>query len=161
LYNNSVNYETDSVNNWLGILNAASGGSSSGGGGTPSGSQYYTKEEVDALLSQQKQELLITISGARIIPDYDNVELINRISTNGGTWTVDRDGYVCAQAQSGGNSVAFYVNDLVVIYGSGNGGTGGIIAVSKGDVVKIWSGPNVAHSILCYYIPPKFVTMDE
>jgi len=29
-----------------------------------------------------------------LFPDYENMETTNRISTNNGTWTVDRNGFV-------------------------------------------------------------------
>jgi hypothetical protein len=103
------------------------------------------------------------------VPDYANRESTNRISTNNGTWTADKSGYVVLKgvgyADSGHNwhRVEFYVNDVTVGGGYSHTETTSIhtehvlLPIDKGDVVKIFVDPSFS-SASCYFIPPKFVS---
>jgi len=103
-----------------------------------------------------------------IVPDYANWEVsINRITTNGGTWTVNRDGFVtCFGASSVANNARFRMringSSVSTIPLSGpNLTAGGISPVKTGDVVDITiidTGNNLvatATNIQCYYTPPR------
>ena len=95
-------------------------------------------------------------------PDYKNMESINRISTNGGTWTVIRDGYVCVQvtASTSDQSVLHIINGHIVGTGMGDIGTPdrgvtSVYAVKKDDVVKLATQTgSYFGSSFCFFVPP-------
>ncbi len=90
-------------------------------------------------------------------PDYAKAETINRISTNGGTWTVDRDGYVyCWGIITTNGTTSILINEKIVAI-SGmpiNNQFGTTLPVTVGDVVKIAVDTGFVNCS-CYYIPPK------
>jgi hypothetical protein len=94
------------------------------------------------------------------VPDYTNQETINRISTNNGTWTADRAGFVDVDAYRAGGSgdIVYFINDIPVAQ---CGSSSDIhfrqtLSVAVGDVVKIQATSGTLSSIVCYFIPPKF-----
>jgi hypothetical protein len=102
-------------------------------------------------------------------PDYANQETTSRISTNNGTWTADRSGYVnCGAVGTGaGNGgvggFTVTVNNVLisrnVVYGTDTTRTyilqSNPIEVSKNDVIKIQWAWGVFTSCSCYFIPYK------
>jgi hypothetical protein len=113
-------------------------------------------------------------------PDYANMETVNRITVNDGTWTVDRAGFVQCKGNSHGSGVenaAVYINEKMVSFvGSGRSGDGtftnnmvtnvATLPVVAGDVVRIHventPAPEAdATPISCYFIPPKFASVAE
>ena len=112
------------------------------------------------------------------VPDYANQESINRITTNSGTWTADRDGFVSCFVSYNGNGgtyviTDFYVNNVQVTnkvevtfgaLGAANPTNFTHkplpIEVKSGDVVKINSITDMSittRTFGCYYIPPVAV----
>jgi hypothetical protein len=100
-------------------------------------------------------------------PNYSAIETTNRITTEGGTWTVDRDGYVAVLIQNltAGYSAICAINGKWVgraFSGVGTGAAGdvqamhtGVHQVCKGDVVKLLVDDGTANTnMYCYYIPP-------
>ena len=116
-----------------------------------------------------------------MIPDYANMESINRISTTtSATWTADRDGFV--QVTFKGASVASMAWRPVCLInnkemsresfaGGGSAGTSmnavRIHPVMKGDIVRLVSNdhdgfstgtsPATNRDTMCYFIPPRFI----
>jgi hypothetical protein len=94
-------------------------------------------------------------------PDYSKMEAENRISANGGSWTADRDGYVCcafnayntcrAYVQINGKTVSSAVlADIAQVIQHAD-----VFPVSAGDTVSIGASPNNMNSYGCYFIPPR------
>jgi hypothetical protein len=96
-----------------------------------------------------------------MIPDYANREATNRINTEGGTWTVDRDGFVFA----GGGTISGSDGTINVVI---NGKNAAVLAspenntaqmaillpVKQGDVVQInFPFNGTFSSAICYYVP--------
>jgi|GEM_PF-4996731 len=95
---------------------------------------------------------------AAITPDYPHIEATNRISTNNGSWTADRDGWVWLYASGAGyqpttdNIMSYfdiYINGMLafmvpLICATGVAGGyigihhGTILPISKGDTVRIY-----------------------
>ena len=109
----------------------------------------------------------------QMLPDYANMESTNRISANGGTWTVDRVGYIYFSAlfssALGTGAVQVQINGKVVrLEGNTNiseatgGITGSILQVGKNDVVSIssYGANNAISNIVCYFIPPRYVELE-
>jgi hypothetical protein len=105
-----------------------------------------------------------------MVPDYANMETVNRITANNGTWTVDRNGFVRAGVNHSGTnsgqtwaSPVVYINNILVgaayCLDTGNiSGYTGIFPVRKGDIVKL--STNTAGgttNFFCNYIPPAFI----
>lgn len=119
------------------------------------------------VMDQMERDALVAF-----IPDIDNMESVNRITTNNGTWTADRDGFVqvtliTANVVSGNNraELSFKVNSVNYFYdsipvtqiGQSYSATR-LMSVVKGDVVQIQQSGNIAFgSCSCYFIPPKAV----
>jgi hypothetical protein len=139
-----------------------------------------TVAEMEALIPtlQENQRVNVLQEGsenkiARVEPDTDNMETINRCPSAGSTWTVDRDGYVQLRTHLQGPSAsgsAFILaknwskNDKLVdstfVYDPGYSSQIATVSVSKGDIIKapergvITSG-GFENSTGCYYVPPK------
>jgi hypothetical protein len=99
-----------------------------------------------------------------VAPNYSAQEGINRISTNNGTWTVDRNGYVLVSIMANVvGSALCSINGKWV--GQAYSGTSAgaqafmrnVYPVKVGDVVKLWADAGTPEHIFCYYIPPVFV----
>jgi hypothetical protein len=101
--------------------------------------------------------------GFMAVPDYAKMETINRIPTSGGTWTVDRDGYVrCETVATGSSQVG------IQIMINGQRITGNYVypvtqfdnivvhPVCRGDVVQVIT-IGTSSSNGCYFIPIKYV----
>jgi hypothetical protein len=91
------------------------------------------------------------------VPDYSNQESINRITTNGGSWTVDRDGFIHGyiQTSSTPSNIFIYINDKVAETNYGHvQSIGGTHPVKKGDIVKVYAQEGTFLQSWCYYIPP-------
>jgi hypothetical protein len=102
------------------------------------------------------------------VPDYENEETTNRITTNGGSWTVDRVGYVRCNIQGRLNSYGsaqILVNNKSVAAVSDENSSwitnAAVVPVSVGDVVKLQitngAGAPSNVSTSCLFIPPKFI----
>jgi hypothetical protein len=95
-----------------------------------------------------------------VIPDYANMETINRISTNNGTWTVDRNGFVlCTWHSTNTANAGVFINNIWVnggfVGGSSSVGTKSVHAVKIGDVVRLTiEGTIAVWGLSCYFIPP-------
>ena len=101
-----------------------------------------------------------------ITPDSKNMESINRITSNNGTWEVDRDGYVYAYGSatfgsgSSGGRLMVYVNDhprgaiSLALSGMTYGNT---FSVITGDVVKMVIDSGTPNAFRCSFVPPKIV----
>jgi hypothetical protein len=99
------------------------------------------------------------------VPDYANMEATSRITTSGGTWTVDRNGYVrCGSVTTGTtqSGIQILINDKLMtlhyIVGSTQVDNGYLLPVMKGDIVQI-NGINNTNSVNCYFIPPRFAKL--
>ena len=97
------------------------------------------------------------------VPDYEKIETQNRISTNGGSWTVEEDGFVKLNAVAS-DGVTFYwrINNTVIISQGVFGGTSiadGVFSVVKGDVVfgGTNAGAGTPAGISCRFIPPRYI----
>jgi hypothetical protein len=91
-----------------------------------------------------------------VVPDYAN-QTPSKISTSGGTWTVDADGFVRVGAiANGSNTYGSYsingVNVKMFMASTVNSQEYSIYQVKKGDTVSV-SG--IGNGSVCYYIPPR------
>ena len=84
---------------------------------------------------------------ATLTPDYANVEDVNRINENNGTWYANKPGFVVC---SGNGNPSFQVNGKTVFSLSGSLAVTHTFPVRIGDTVKI----SAASDISCYFIPP-------
>jgi hypothetical protein len=106
-------------------------------------------------------------------PDYVKQETINRITTNNGTWTADRDGYVSCRVEGGTDTVGYlpnvqiFINGKVAVHESGGSSQGSnrasasaTLPVKKGDIVRFNLYVDAAASFqsFCYFIPPAHNT---
>jgi hypothetical protein len=96
-------------------------------------------------------------------PDYAHLEGTNRITTNNGTWTADRDGFVRVTIQAMTNASALCAIDNAIV-GQNYSGTdpahsqaflSDVYPVSVGNVVKLYVDAGSATNISCRFIPPK------
>lgn len=122
------------------------------------GDSGVTQEEVRQMIAEAMQGVV----GGAFVPDYANMEDVNRITTWNGTWTADRTGFVyCRTAQgSSGTGCSVRVNDhkAAMICTAGGHVLDVVIAVIKGDVITIGGAAYGAYTTpLCYFIPPKTV----
>lgn len=123
------------------------------------GDSGVTQEEVRQMIGEALEGG--GVASRWIAPDYANIETVNRITANNGTWTADRNGYVrliinTFQTQG----TYFYINDVAVFRVSASTGTyqNVIVPVSEGDVVKISTTSTInSGGIGCHFIPPKAV----
>jgi hypothetical protein len=96
-----------------------------------------------------------------MVPDYANMETVNRITANNGTWTVDRNGFVllkCGDVNVASHTVDFYIDNVMVFRVGSNtlNNVAQVFPVKAGQVVKITD--NQTPDILgCYFIPPAFI----
>jgi len=152
-------------------INGEEGGM--GGRGTWIG----TRAEFDALEDPADSGLYPSLIGKDVIitdefpdnavivdcyPDYTNKETVNRISTNNGTWTVDRDGFVVLDFNvPSNNGVAFYINDVFVgghyVSSSSANEICETFKVKKGDIVRMVA--SAFSNCSCYFVPPKYSTV--
>jgi len=90
-------------------------------------------------------------------PDYARMESTNRITSSGGSWTVEKDGYA-AISTSGSHVKVYeiYINEQLIESMSNNGsntyvsGVGGVYPVSKGDTIRV-----IGQNVRCHFIPPR------
>jgi hypothetical protein len=113
-------------------------------------------------------------AGFMVVPDYSKIENINRISTNNGTWTVDRTGFIAMSAfarnTSGSIVIEYVVNNITAgvyrLYANddSNRGIRETIAVKQGDIVRIQlsssTGTITDFNIACNFIPSKLVAKE-
>jgi hypothetical protein len=107
-----------------------------------------------------------------VSPDYAKIDSVNHITTNNGTWTVDKAGYVYLYG-AGTNStvIRFLINGVdtgggdIPVAGSGlEGGTStrgfnnAVIPVSVGDIIRIFVVNGTFQEATCRYIHPKYST---
>ncbi|MDR2395841.1 MAG: hypothetical protein LBD57_04510 [Endomicrobium sp.] len=132
-----------------------------------------TYAEFEALQNKDPKTLY-TITDAQgytnpvlIVPDYDNIETTNRISSNKGTWTAEHTGYVRITAlssmENGQDHIVVHINNKVVYSQQINRTTKGNIPdilierfITKGDTLKI-TVQNYFDSATAYFIPLKFI----
>ena len=117
-----------------------------------------TQEEVQQMI----EDALAGFTGGVVIPDYANMESENRISAWDGTWTADRAGFVhcCTCQGSSGLSGTVKINDknAAAITTSGGGhALSVVLAVAKGDVIKLTGANYGSIRPYCYFVPPKAV----
>jgi hypothetical protein len=134
---------------------------------------YKIDEETNALVP-----ILTGVSsgGEMMLPDYNNMESVNRLNGQGSSWTVDRVGFVRLIVRivgSSGNPTKWlyhYINDRKVgewgwggastpslTWSTGNISFMNVYPVSAGDVVRVSSWENVDNVQEAYFIPPKFI----
>jgi len=111
------------------------------------------------------------IVGAFAVPDYSRIESVNRISTNNGTWTADRTGFVICgiyftAATTRGGGLYFYINGNLIfadtIYNTTGHNIRRLIPVKKGNVVRFeFLNSSGSFNITCYFIPPYVVTQEQ
>ena len=97
--------------------------------------------------------------GGIFVPDYANMETINRISTNHGTWVVDRDGFIRAGGSTSANgrvyvSIDGQPTDTRNLIGYS---ATAILPVKAGQTVSIEVDQGVFVAAYCYFIPPVTV----
>ena len=142
--------ESEIINIWQAIGDLDFGSYITTSSLTTTLANYYTKNQMDTMIG-------IFRNGA-MVPDYANMETTNRISTNNGTWTVDRDGFIkWSITTSGSNRFYITINNNVVVQdtNASSEAVTGLLPVKKGDVVKI----NTLNSFTaagCYFIPPTY-----
>jgi hypothetical protein len=105
---------------------------------------------------------LITKSApASMKPNYDAQETTNRISTNNGTWTADRNGFVNIWVEAYANNSAFCsIKGKTVAQGYSSTSTSvcrGVYAVEVGDVVRFWTDGSSLVNAQCFFIPPRWI----
>jgi hypothetical protein len=102
-------------------------------------------------------DLILPVKFANSLADETKRETINRISTNNGSWTVDRDGYVyIGMIVPSSNGISVILNGIPVAeicYITNGGSVYWTIKVQKGDIVKISASGYV--SCYCYWEPAK------
>ena len=119
---------------------------------------YFVPPKVALMQASPAMANSLTTMGP---PDYSRQEATNRITSNNGTWTVDRNGYVRVQIQAmSAASACCEINGRRVgqNYSGVSAGSQAFLAdvypVKTGDVVKLFVDADVATNILCNYIPP-------
>ena len=110
------------------------------------------------------------LAGFMVVPDYANMETVNRITAVGGSWTADRSGFVkihgIGKEGTGTDSFRININEELVSINRTQAQDGTataakmlihseILPIAKGDVISIASAYN--NSLGCYFIPPKFI----
>ena len=109
---------------------------------------------------------------AAFVPDYSNMESVNRIPTANGSWTADRNGFVKCGADARTTGASGYIGGGVQINGkeawfdTSIGASSGqnlqindIFGVAAGDVITFNFTSGTANNLVyyCYYIPPVAV----
>lgn len=131
----------------------------------------YTKT-TDAPIDASIVGPVVGSSVVSMCPDYANAETINRIPTNNGTWTVERDGYIHVEAQRTASAGGQYIHAELIINGypmmistldkAYNASTlrvEGVYQVAKGDVVQLnVVGLGTFKSCACFFIPSRLVS---
>ena len=109
--------------------------------------------------AQARQNIGVTPAGAAMyfIPDYANAESINKISASGGSWTVDRFGFIRAGVTSGSIGwLTISINGLPMFRAGPNDSASATaspmtwLPVKIGDVVTMTSNA----PLFCHYIRP-------
>lgn len=99
------------------------------------------------------------------VPDYANMETTNRISTNSGSWIVERTGFVCVSSEPTSEAKWFtvYINNNIAWYGnSGAWPTRYVVPVAAGDTVTINVGVySGSATIQCFFVPPRLVSIES
>jgi hypothetical protein len=135
----------------------------------PKDDEWYAEHLAQAIddhlrsaLDSFRNSIMGAFSDSMGPPDYANQESINRINTNGGTWTSQNDGYVvCTGFSAGTNQASVSVNGVQVFMGyitGANSRFSWLIRISKSNVVSIQS-PGGTPS--CYFIPPLTLEAEE
>jgi hypothetical protein len=100
--------------------------------------------------------LITVMKAVRAVPDYANQETTNRITSNGGSWTVQQNGFVRCQIGIQGGSSYVTINGKHACSDNIGGGIAKssewTLPVAAGDIISI-----VATSPQCYFIPEKWV----
>ncbi len=106
---------------------------------------------------------------ASFIPDYTQIETLNRITEDGGSWIADRDGFVLINVSGFLNEEtslpamftvtinAMFIASIVISDWKQEQST--VFAVGKGDHISIDTVNTGFYTCACYYIPPKSVTV--
>jgi hypothetical protein len=119
-------------------------------------------------INDQEAATKLDIANAQfwsMTPDYANMETVNRITANNGTWTADRNGFVRIGVETYGGVPDTHYNVLInnkqtfSFHVSGQNGSEQtvVIPVKTGDVIRHSWGTTSPISILqglCYFIPP-------
>jgi hypothetical protein len=95
-----------------------------------------------------------------VVPDYANMESINRITTNGGAWIVEQTGFVQAAGSANGSTGHFWVHingQSIVEWGANSYTRSYIVLPVKKDDVIIMEWDGTGGSPYCFFIPPLFV----
>lgn len=104
------------------------------------------------------------VDGFTFVPDWINEEDGSRISTDGGTWNVLRDGFIHVtgsfNVSAGRLSVQINSRDHYFIIPQAGWTDSRIFPVAAGDSVRIISTHNTSNlsAIRCYFIPARFIT---
>jgi hypothetical protein len=113
------------------------------------------------------------------VPDMDNMETVDRITTNGGTWTADRSGYISVTLAANNTESLGYLFGEIFINGKPVASETTVydadankklrfspppIEIHKGDTVKLSVEARDGAVPLdvfyhCYFIPPKFTRL--
>jgi hypothetical protein len=125
---------------------------------------YYTKDADSEAYTDADEVATIGAVDDRLIrsmvvPDYANIESTNLITTNGGTWTADRSGFVqCIFASNNAGQGVRIDGKYVFWEASADNQYDGVyvtLPVAKGQVIAL-STSNTAF-LSCYFIPPLLV----
>jgi hypothetical protein len=104
-----------------------------------------------------------------MVPDYANMENINRIPTVSSTWTVDRVGFVRLYGYYNGaiyGSSNFRINGQNVlsvrnVTGSNGNSDDVVVPVKIGDVISVVVNTGVSPTTTeCWFIPPVFIEQE-
>jgi hypothetical protein len=137
----------------------------------------YVLKMADKILSEVDR--IIESKATDTIPDYAKMESVNRIPGNGGTWTVDRHGFVFCFIYNNSqnvNSAGFHeikIDGYAVAKAMYNTVWGeptvvphavnGVFRVKPGDIIQLKTEVIDRNDIVSYYncqfIPPKLVSV--
>jgi hypothetical protein len=124
---------------------------------------YITTEDntyiyrIDEQVSPDPDFYSMSFNGIAV-PDYANIENINRIPTPTSTWTVDRTGFIIYYGNtSSANNYFVNINGVGVLQIFTSHDVA-ILGVKKGDIISI-SGVNpfFGSNTYCKFIPPRFI----
>jgi hypothetical protein len=128
---------------------------------------YITTEDntyiykIDEQVSPDPDFYSMSFNGIAV-PDYANIENINRIPTPTSTWTADRSGFVRLYylPVDVGTRCSFMINNKEIssfgIGGSANFLYTTVLPIQKGDIISCATTSTVVHTE-CNFIPPKFI----
>lgn len=170
-------YEVDEATNAFVPVVALDAALQAGDRVTVQGNKLYKIDETtNALIPVVTFPEEENIAGFMVVPDYNNIETVNRLSGQGSSWTVDRAGFIKLDIRSVGSAghpgawLYHIINGKTVgtwgfggssspalTWSSSNIAFQNVYPVSAGDVVTVSAYDNKDTYQGAFFVPPKFI----